>query len=166
MTVELHIGYVGITREGKRVKIVRSDDDRWPPYNWASDNGNTYMGDGLCFKYTESRHDIIGPWVDPETQELGPWIGWNGGECPVHPDTVVQAVRGTSEDADCETWPAGQFQKSNWSDMGGTHSIIAYRIIKEHKEPREMWLKYDSLDVWLECTKSDEGAVLFREVKE
>lgn len=22
----------------------------------------------------------------------GPWIGWNGGECPVHPETIVEWV--------------------------------------------------------------------------
>ena len=22
----------------------------------------------------------------------GPWIGWNGGECPVHPETIVDFV--------------------------------------------------------------------------
>jgi hypothetical protein len=72
-----------------------------------------------------------------ETQ-VGKWIGWNGGECPVHPKTVVEVIGygcyGQSfrhEDMVSVTL--------DWSrDEDG--SIAAYRIIKEYKEPREFWL--------------------------
>lgn len=63
----------------------------------------------------------------------GLWHGWNGGECPVHPDTVIEAIfhdgSGSGEsvvacDIDWDyLWP------------------VVFRVIKEHKEPREFWLR-------------------------
>lgn len=74
----------------------------------------------------------------------GNWHGWNGGECPVHPKSIIQAVRGTDGDADVVTWEAGNFQASNWIDDGRSYSVIAFRVVKEYREPREFWLYRDS----------------------
>lgn len=65
------------------------------------------------------------------------WYGWNGGECPVHPETVVDYV-----------WVDHIFgtpciirslaSEAKW--RCGISDIIAFRVIKEHKEPREFWI--------------------------
>ena len=72
----------------------------------------------------------------------GKWHGWNGGECPVHPETVVEAL-----------WvdPQGGYHKVGpkvaedvaWTmrEISGYGTCVsAFRVIKEHKEPREFWV--------------------------
>jgi hypothetical protein len=71
------------------------------------------------------------------------WYGWNGGECPVHPDTeveVIYRVRGP------EVGPAGL---EDWAHDGHSADIIAFsirRLYVEPKVPREFWINryYDS----------------------
>jgi len=57
------------------------------------------------------------------SNEWGPWIGWNGGECPVDRDAVVE-VQYTEREAN----KAGKFI---WSKSGYNADIIAYRVKKE-----------------------------------
>lgn len=67
----------------------------------------------------------------------GLWHGWNGGECPVHPETVVDEIAlrtGIS---------SGRKARSiAWfmTEENCPNPIIAFRVIKEHKEPREFWI--------------------------
>lgn len=94
----------------------------------------------------------------------GNWYGWNGGACPVHPETVVE-VRFLSRDAehirmsDCaELWV--------WQTDGSGDDIIAFRVIREHREPREVWIRTDDTGYqWLSAPDL-KGATLFREVIE
>lgn len=60
----------------------------------------------------------------------GKWHGWNGGERPVHPETVVDCLCDESE-AMYHGLLAGDV---DWSTGG------AFRVIKEHKAPREFWI--------------------------
>lgn len=55
------------------------------------------------------------------------WIKWDGGECPVAPDTTVDAVFSGDE---CATACAGVW---DWNASAG-YNIIAYRVVKEGKE--------------------------------
>lgn len=93
----------------------------------------------------------------------GSWHGWNGGECPVHPDTVVEVQTygknsGSNEDL------AYTFSWNEPDTYGDT--IIAFRVIKEHKEPREVWMRWSEyLAEWVDCGQRRD-AVLFREVLE
>lgn len=67
--------------------------------------------------------------------KVGKWYGWNGGECPVHPETVVMLISKGSVVNEI---------KAGWDDWHHTHgdeNIVAFRIIKEYKEPREWWIK-------------------------
>ena len=140
--VKLHVGYVGRTRAGERVEIV-------------SDNGRDhwkYIGDG-CSTYTSSgssayngkpvSYDIIGPWEEPApTPDYndGLWHGWNGGECPVHGETVVECFW-TDHRIDHKTkGPARDFV---WSISD--YMTIAFRVTKPYVEPvkpREFWVCY------------------------
>lgn len=71
-----------------------------------------------------------------ETEKPGPWIGWNGGQRPVHPKTVVEAVTlsGSRDVGAAERWV--------WKHSQAIHDpreLITYRVIREHREPREVW---------------------------
>lgn len=68
----------------------------------------------------------------------GKWHGWNGGECPVHPETVVDvrfAGDPIEEPVKAKTW--------SWMHDCEDGNIVAFRVIKEHREPREFWI-YDT----------------------
>lgn len=57
--------------------------------------------------------------------DYGPWIGWNGGECPVEPHEIVQPCLrcfGKSEIGNASGW------RWNHSETGRRADIIAYRI--------------------------------------
>lgn len=76
----------------------------------------------------------------------GDWWGWNGGECPVHPKSVVE----------CRFMDAGHIyngKKSvasyfSWDHyreelLAGNGNIIGFRVITpyvEPKKPREFWV--------------------------
>ena len=73
----------------------------------------------------------------------GSWHSWNGGECPVHPKTVIRAVlcdTGKKEGDDFHgQWiqrEAGRFQPICWHNR-----IEVFRVMKEHREPRQWWLR-------------------------
>ena len=62
------------------------------------------------------------------------WYGWNGGECPVHPKTEVEFVL------------LGH-NGIPWSDCVAAENLVwdravicAFRVTKEHREPREFWV--------------------------
>jgi hypothetical protein len=62
------------------------------------------------------------------------WIEWNGGECSVEPDALVNFRTtfsdqcGWREHCEIERWRASDL---DWSASNGKHSIIAYRIVKQ-----------------------------------
>ena len=59
-----------------------------------------------------------------EQQERDEWIEWRGGECPVHPNLIVETKW---DDGDIIIQPAGN---SDWMH-DSVVNIIAYRIIPE-----------------------------------
>ena len=77
----------------------------------------------------------------------GDWWGWNGGECPVHPKSKGEFV--FADGSICSRKPAGEW---DWIDK--ELPLIAFRVTKEHKEPREFWVVAKaagmSPEVWLE----------------
>lgn len=77
----------------------------------------------------------------------GKWHGWNGGKCPVHPKSEVEAV--------CESTCHSGYGRVTWKVAGDMtwsetlQPIIAFRVVKEYREPREWWL---TLSKWTEST--------------
>ena len=60
--------------------------------------------------------------------------GWNGGDCPVHPETMVEVwFRGLTTD----TIDAGAV---HWKHLGLRGDIIAFRVVKPYVEPRVIWV--------------------------
>jgi hypothetical protein len=102
----------------------------------------------------------------------GKWWGWNGGECPVHPETVVDTV--TKNYGLTSGHKASLF--GWWVDH--INPIIAFRVVTQYvepKKPREFWArqteifgtpKYGSSILFLECEENDEDSIKFREVLE
>lgn len=65
----------------------------------------------------------------------GKWHGHNGERCPVHAQTVVEVVyHGLEGKPAYRTQPAVDL---NWLN---SKLIIAFRVIKEYREPREFWV--------------------------
>lgn len=60
--------------------------------------------------------------------------GWNGGECPVHPKSVVEYwLREGGADGECADNLA-------WVHIGHSSDIIAFRVTKGHVEPKTIWV--------------------------
>jgi hypothetical protein len=69
--------------------------------------------------------------------------GWNGGECPVHPETVVE-VWFRCKDSDI--WPAGGLE---WKHTCEYDDIIAFKVVKQHVEPKVIWVnEYEGFRQW------------------
>lgn len=80
--------------------------------------------------------------------------GWNGGECPVHPKTVVE-VWFRCKDSDI--WSAGGLE---WKHSDEYDDIIAFRLVKLYIEPKVIWVnEYGSFEsVWPSEQEAREGA--------
>jgi len=59
---------------------------------------------------------------------MSEWIEWKGGECPVHPSTIVRLRFRDGELTEDEEacW-------SSWEHIGKPYDIISYRIVKDEK---------------------------------
>lgn len=68
----------------------------------------------------------------------GLWHGWNGGgECPVHPESMVECEFYGGDDGGFIS-EARQAETFAWNAK--TVRVVAFRVIKAYKEPREFWL--------------------------
>jgi hypothetical protein len=65
----------------------------------------------------------------------GNWHGWNGGECPVHPEAEV-TIATTCGMKNFDTLA----KMCSWDRL--VNPIVAFRVTKEHKVPQEYWLCY------------------------
>lgn len=65
------------------------------------------------------------------------WYGWNGGECPVHHETEVEYIYLDDSIGPCLCQDkAGHFIWNGDDPM----PLIAFRVVKEYKEPREFFI--------------------------
>jgi hypothetical protein len=143
--IQLHVGYVGITREGKRVEIISYLPD-YTPYPWESDL-EAYTSDGLYMNNNTSHLDIIGPWVEtpvepPVDYNDGKWHRWAGGDRPVHPSSVVEVMFiDGQEHIDTDEAPANM-----WIWDSNNEPITTFRVTNEYVEPpkvpREFWVRF------------------------
>lgn len=100
----------------------------------------------------------------------GKWHGWNGGECPVHAESITDVVYDDGYmSADDK---AGEKSAVRWTNGWKGRKIIAFRVIKEHKEPREFWVCYADEKVMIYSPEHDPieyadfGFIHVREVTE
>ena len=145
----VQVGKRYVRRDGEIVEIERVFQGSWSPDHkyWTDSDSYTstgsYFGDG-----EESGYDLISEYKEPTAEpqdEWGPWIGWNGGECPVEEGTIIQSV-GLRDDGELvekvSASVAGGNPHSSWT---WTHpdyvKLIAYRIKKEPEVLRDsVWI--------------------------
>ena len=61
--------------------------------------------------------------------------GWNGGDCPVHSQTLIKVFyRGILSNLDYKA------KNVYWGHCGGCGDIVAFQVVKEHKEPMVIWV--------------------------
>lgn len=66
------------------------------------------------------------------------WIKWNGGECPVHPETLIQyELRDNELGATCGERARDCDWSHNSPNLDKAAEIIAYRVIKEYEQSAE-----------------------------
>lgn len=61
--------------------------------------------------------------------------GWNGGDCPVHPLSLVKVFqRGILSSFD--------YKANNvyWGHNNSSSDIVAFQVVKEYKEPMVIWM--------------------------
>lgn len=77
--------------------------------------------------------------TDKPNYNDGNWHGWNGGECPVHPQSEVEAVwHDTRRNAAGITGPR-QAVEEGCPRLAWSH-VVRFRVIKEHREQRTIWI--------------------------
>lgn len=72
----------------------------------------------------------------------GNWHGWNGGECPVHPESVVDAVW-HDENQLTTGVRHGRALGGAWFNQ-----ILKFRVVKEHREPKEYTIDPRKNIIW------------------
>ena len=82
--------------------------------------------------------------MSEQFDKLNHWYGWNCGECPVHPETVIE----TFGENGLEIQMA---KRVRWNWVNDIDGFVAFRIVKlyvEPKRPREWWINVypDDLD--------------------
>ena len=95
--------------------------------------------------------------------------GWNGGDCPVHPESIVEVWFLGAGKARCTA------NDVEWDWTADTADIIAFRVVEQHVEPNTVWVnEYASFNTHYETeelakknavTGCKRIAVEYREVK-
>jgi hypothetical protein len=88
----------------------------------------------------------------------GQWYGWNGGECPVHPETTVDVVAETSEGY--ATLYDRDFACVWYWSSNDKYSIIAFRVVKHHVEPKVIWVNEYDKNGWSVYQTKEEATKL------
>lgn len=78
--------------------------------------------------------------------------GWNGGDCPVHPETVVKFWM-----RDGENVSEKQAKGIRWGHIESHGDIIAFQVVKQHAEPKVIWVN-ETKGVVYEAYLSEEAA--------
>ena len=81
---------------------------------------------------------VAAPDPAPPDYRDGEWWGWNGGECPVHPNDTVALV--IDDDGKAVFAGSGAPHGWSWNASKKQGPIIAFRVTKRHREPRSVWV--------------------------
>jgi hypothetical protein len=139
--IQLHVGYVGVTRKGNRVEITEFREKNGH-YQWLAGDDESYRKDGSYLLTVTSDLDIVGPWVEatklPINYNDGKWHQWNGSKCPVHPNSIVEMIAELNHGRIDAGRPASSF---DWDH--DPNPILVFRVTEEYvapKELRELWV--------------------------
>lgn len=104
------------------------------------DSGNENVNGNYAWLFPVDKVTPLNKEEKEMKYEVGKWYGWNGGECPVPPNTKVRVV--FSEDLEYNTGFQDEVREAKYWHWDSEYSpIVAFRIVKEeYKEPREFWI--------------------------
>ena len=128
-------------------KVRRVDESEWPEefgykdevfiVRWSSNHLVSMIGWPLdrtapvvCYERVKEK---------AMKYEVAKWYPWTGGECPVHPKTLVVC----KFDDGAENLPE---EAGKWVWHG--RDIVAFKVVEEYEEPREWWLLVSSLSTF------------------
>ena len=148
MSQQLKVGQVWKDRAGNEVTIVpdvgrdnvKHGSVETFPFRGSNDKSYTTRGTfwtydesyttrGTFWTYEESDHDLIE--LIRDVPDSDGWITWNGGECPVSGDTVVET---RFWDDSTDITEAGNLR---WSHINSIGDIVAYRVVKQPAKPEQ-----------------------------
>ena len=92
----------------------------------------------------------------------GEWHTWDGGKCPVHPKSEVEAVWHDPRMKNAGITGPRPAKVDNEPTLAWGH-VVKFRVVKEHREPRELIFDPAKYVMWFE---SSDGHVHVREVLE
>lgn len=69
----------------------------------------------------------------------GVWHGWNGGECPVNDDSIVEGMYLRDGSPALESPVTDRAAHFDWR-LENANTLIAFRVVKAYREPREWWV--------------------------
>ena len=70
----------------------------------------------------------------------GLWHVWQGSKCPVHPKSVVSVCTIDARSGASNGKGMQIASEYDWGHEGNMFPIVAFRVVKEYREPREWWL--------------------------
>lgn len=84
----------------------------------------------------------------------GQIYGWNGGECPVHPETIIVTWhRGGHSGGITQRTKAGKYW---WYHRESIGDIIAFKVIKPYVELKTIWVnEYRDGSMYVHHSKKD-----------
>ena len=130
-----------VLRAGDVVECVESNRSHFHEGKKYTVNENLDIigNDGLVYWNLKSGYPsaskfrIVTPTTPAPDYNDGKWHGWNGGECPVHAESLVECA-----------WISGKTSihragSAKWLTEGQSQYCVALRVAKPYKEVREFW---------------------------
>ena len=143
MTFEVQTGKRYNRRDGEISGVIGSAFD-FDLYDRI--NGRAYHPNGRHL-LNIAAYDLISEYVEqeptaaPVTDEWGPWIGWNGGECPVEERATIVEVVWLNQNGSVSTENGDDCELQSYWEVDALPKIIAYRIKKEPEVyERSFWV--------------------------
>lgn len=153
--IKLEAGKTYLDREGNKYgPLVHNLKEVGTLYEYSLGVGKfspSWRADGLVYGGQQDQEDLVEEVVEVETTmrnsldwndknvvpdwNNGTIHGWNGGDCPVHPETRIKFWTdegGFISDAGHCRWDK--------DTTGLDPDIIAFRVVKQHVEPKVLWV--------------------------
>lgn len=90
----------------------------------------------------------------------GKWHGWDGGACPVHPKSEVEAVWHDPRLNEAGMTGPRPAKVDNEPTLAWAH-VVKFRVVQEYHEPQELTFDPSKYFMWFDST---DGLVHVREV--
>lgn len=134
------------TRNGRKIGPMRvPPGEYWASDVAASDGKQGWYEGGFFWRGEKTNNDLIAEWVDTPDYNDGKWHGWNGGECPVDPDSEIEVRWANPQESRVNhSGLACRWDSRCWHNISPFGRIIAFRVTKPAPpQPRDFWLRFD-----------------------